>query len=145
MTGVRYEVDSAPTRAFEERLRDAARQMKATARELEAIASRAARLTRRMVSLEEIRSNAPALAALAQREYEQRRLREAMIPTDQFGDPAWDMMLDLFVRDLLGKTTLTTSAQLASQCPPTTALRYMVQLEEEGMLVREPSATDGCS
>ena len=136
-------IESVAFRAVETRLRETAKQLKMAARELEAIALQPMRLTRTMFSVDKIREQAVVLAALARREYEKRRLREALVPTAQFCDPAWDILLDLFARDLLKEQTTTTSSSIAAHCPPTTALRYIGLLEEEGMLVREKSTTDG--
>lgn len=66
-----------------------------------------------------------------------------MIPTDDFTDPAWDILIDLFKTEMLGSLVGTTSACLAAHGPHTTALRYVSQLKDEGMIERHKPAHDG--
>lgn len=59
-----------------------------------------------------------------------------------FGEPTWELLLDLFVHWERGDDVTVTSACIASGVPITTALRYMSTLIEAGLVVREPSAHD---
>lgn len=72
-----------------------------------------------------------------------RRRREQELGADFFADPAWDMLLDLFIRHVDGKRTCVSSACIGSCVPPTTALRYLTMLENGGMIAREPAPDDG--
>ena len=65
-----------------------------------------------------------------------------MIPTQHFGEPAWDILLDLFIRTMRGQSTRSTSACIASCSPPTTALRYLDQFVKDGMVIREENSDD---
>jgi hypothetical protein len=75
------------------------------------------------------------LARLARAEYKNRRRREQVLDApDLFADPAWDILLDLFVSRLEGKAISTSSACIASCVPVTTALRWLTALEASGMI-----------
>lgn len=89
-----------------------------------------------------IERNAIELAKRAVMLLEQRKLRERYLPSDLFGDPAWYMLLDLFVQFAGGAKVSITSLCIAAYCPSTTALRHIGQLEEQGLIVREASPTD---
>lgn len=82
------------------------------------------------------------LASIAQSLYASRRLRERHMRNDLFGEPAWDMLLDLFVRGTQGKKTGVTSLCVASGVPPTTALRWITTLQDAGLILREGSEQD---
>lgn len=88
-------------------------------------------------------AEAPGLLELARDELSARRDREKALPADLFAEPAWDLLVDLFIHHLQGKRVSTTSACLAASCPTTTALRYIDVLLERGLVVRHPSKADG--
>jgi hypothetical protein len=78
-----------------------------------------------------------------QRIYRIRRLREKMFDgSDIFCDPAWDILLDLFIGHLQGRQTSVTSCGLAACAPITTALRWLTILERDGFVVREYDPAD---
>ncbi|EAQ30605.1 hypothetical protein NAP1_07495 [Erythrobacter sp. NAP1] len=89
-----------------------------------------------------IERNALELAKRAVMLLEQRKLRDKYLPSGLFGDPAWYMLLDLFVQFAGGAKVSITSLSIAAYCPTTTALRHIGQLEEQGLIVREASPTD---
>jgi DNA-binding transcriptional ArsR family regulator len=60
-----------------------------------------------------------------------------------FAEPAWDMLLDLFIADLTHTTVCVSSLCIASGVPPTTALRWIAMLDEAGVVVRRPDPDDG--
>ncbi|MCP5396287.1 MAG: hypothetical protein H6918_06085 [Sphingomonadaceae bacterium] len=84
----------------------------------------------------------PLLASLANAEYQQRRDREKFFEADLLGEPAWDILLDLFVQEARDKKTSVTSACIASGAAPTTALRYIEMLVQKGLVEKVPSTTD---
>jgi DNA-binding MarR family transcriptional regulator len=93
-------------------------------------------------SLGKIERNAVNLAAKASLFCEQRRLRKEFLPMPLLGEPAWDMLLDLFVQYAGGAKVSVSSLCIAADCPPSTALRYIGQLVDTGLAVRSPSAHD---
>jgi len=72
-----------------------------------------------------------------------RRARARFFPTELFGEPGWDLILDLFIAGEEGKAISITSACIASGVAPTTALRWIGVLEERGMIARQPDPEDG--
>lgn len=83
-----------------------------------------------------------ALACLASAFYETRRMRNRHFRNDLFADPAWDILLDLFVQKSSGKRVSITSACIASGVPPTTGLRWVTLLVDEGLVIREGDEVD---
>lgn len=69
-------------------------------------------------------------------ELKQRRARRQHLPEGYFGEPAWDILLDLFVAEALGKEIPVGSACVAGGVPPTTGLRWINALVSDGMVER---------
>jgi len=84
----------------------------------------------------------PLLLASAEAVYRSRRRRTAYFSEGLFGEPAWDMLLDLFIHHARRKRVRVTSACLASGVPSTTALRWLTVLEQEGLVQRVPGVQD---
>lgn len=101
------------------------------------------KLERRVYDLSGIRRHAETLAMIARKEHRARRLREELIPTQLFGEPAWDLLLDLFAHSIVNVEIPISSAQIGAHCAPTTALRYIEKFEDEGMIARHKSEKDG--
>jgi DNA-binding MarR family transcriptional regulator len=76
--------------------------------------------------------------------YRSRRRRDAAFgeDADLFGEPAWDILLDLLDADAHGRRISVTSASLASSVPATTGLRMIAILEERGLVVRTDDPRD---
>ncbi len=72
----------------------------------------------------------------------QRRQRTTYLGTGLFADPAWDILLDLFVAEGRGTKISVTSACIASMVPTSTALRWVRLLETSGLITRRKDATD---
>ncbi|APR53126.1 MarR family transcriptional regulator [Sphingomonas koreensis] len=72
-----------------------------------------------------------------------RRARVTVLKGDWFADPAWDLLLDLFAARHLGRRVSISSACIAANVPPTTALRWIDKLVEDGVLLRENDPLDG--
>jgi len=80
---------------------------------------------------------------MAQRMYRNRRRRSEIFADDTlFGEPAWDILLDLFVAGERGKRVAVTSACIGSGVPSTTALRWLNVLEMRGLVEREDDNQD---
>ncbi len=91
-----------------------------------------------------IRATRPALPdpRLIRRIIRQRQLRARFFDGDLFGDPAWDMLLDLTAARAEHTRVSVTSLCIASAVPPTTALRWIGQLVETGLFLRVEDETD---
>jgi DNA-binding MarR family transcriptional regulator len=83
-----------------------------------------------------------ALSRLAHRLYRLRNARSTIISEEFFGEPAWDILLDLYVQRRRGVRVSVTSACIASNSPPTTALRWIEVLEEGSYVKREQDPKD---
>jgi len=79
----------------------------------------------------------------AQDLYRARRRRSAFFTGDLFGEPAWDMLLDLYIAEKRNERISITSACMAADVPLTTALRWAKQLEAHGLVERTPDEKDG--
>jgi len=71
-----------------------------------------------------------------------RRRREVLFPQIDFGEPAWDMLLDLYLADSNSTPVSITSACIAASVPQTTALRTLNGLVEDGLVVRSRDPRD---
>jgi hypothetical protein len=81
--------------------------------------------------------------ALARKAYALRRKRAAIFGNpDLFGEPAWDILLDLFIAQGEGKPVSVSSACIGSAAPATTGLRWLGVLADEGLVVRENDPED---
>lgn len=75
--------------------------------------------------------------------HEFRRLRNLKFAGhDVFEDPAWDMILAIFIDQMSGRPTSISSACYASNVAQTTALRWINRLVKEGLLFRENDPAD---
>ena len=72
-----------------------------------------------------------------------RRLRDRYFGGGLFADPAWDMLLDLMAARLERRRVAVSSLCIAAAVPPTTALRWIRTLCDQGLLVRAADAEDG--
>jgi len=80
---------------------------------------------------------------LARQLYQLRRRRIASFgDTELFGEPAWDILLDLYIAHASGNPVSVTSACIGAAVPATTALRHLGQLHDEGLIVRENDPRD---
>lgn len=77
-----------------------------------------------------------SLLALAKEAYAERRAREQTLPAHLFGEPGWDILLDLFIAKLAGKEISVTSSCIAASVPPTTALRWIDLLISDALAER---------
>ncbi|MGV3511648.1 MAG: MarR family transcriptional regulator [Novosphingobium sp.] len=129
-------------------------QMKAKARRLIAVANELLAMAHELEAREgegrpdELGSSPlprdnPLWVELARSAYRDRR-RRANIFADPtlFGEPAWDILLDLFIAAKERKRLPVTSACIGAAVPATTALRWLTVLEEKGLIVRENDASD---
>lgn len=84
---------------------------------------------------------------IAARLYKERRARDLIfqqrLPSvSLFGEPAWDILLDLLHAEVTRKRVSVTSACLASSVPATTALRWLSHLADLGLVSRVDDETD---
>lgn len=82
------------------------------------------------------------LCRLAEALVQVRRMRISHFDADMFADPAWDILLDLYIQRAAGRRVAITSACIASNVPPTTALRWIALLESRRLICREEDTKD---
>lgn len=90
------------------------------------------------------RTTRPALPdpRLIRRIIRHRQLRNRHFDPQLFADPAWDMLLDLTAARAEHRRVSVTSLCIASGVPPTTALRWIGQMVDQGLFVRVGDQTD---
>ena len=71
-----------------------------------------------------------------------RQARARFFDPALFGDPAWDMLLDLTAAHGEGAQVSVTSLCIAAGVPATTALRWLTQMVESGIFQRVPDPAD---
>ncbi len=71
-----------------------------------------------------------------------RHFRTRFFDADLFGEPTWDMLLDLFISRIDAKCISVSSLAVASGTPHATALRHMAKLEQAGLVRRTPDPHD---
>ncbi|MEO6387187.1 MAG: winged helix DNA-binding protein [Croceibacterium sp.] len=91
-----------------------------------------------------VQGKRPALPdpRLVRRIIRQRQLRTRFFDSELFADPAWDMLLDLSAARVEHTRVSVTSLCIASGVPPTTALRWIGQMTEAGLLERVEDDSD---
>lgn len=80
---------------------------------------------------------------VAKQLYEARRRRDAVSPTKGlFGEPGWDILLDLFIARKTNTALQVSSVCAGAGVPSTTVLRWIARLEREGLIVRMADQDD---
>lgn len=83
-----------------------------------------------------------AVVELARRMVELRRRRDASLGAELFSEPAWNILLHLFLAGAEGRIVSVSAACEGAAAPQTTALRRLRQLEEAGLIVRAGDPAD---
>ena len=78
----------------------------------------------------------PSLLRIATRIHALREARFSMFDCRMFGEPAWDILLALYISRGRGFSLKITEVCAESKSPQTTALRWLEYLEREGLVVR---------
>lgn len=71
-----------------------------------------------------------------------RHLRDKYFDSNLLADPAWDILLDLFLAELSGRRLSVSSVCVGARVPPSTGLRWISLMVRKGMLVRHPDPRD---
>jgi DNA-binding transcriptional ArsR family regulator len=104
---------------------------------IDAAQGHVAALSGRLEAMKSSALGGPVNAAdLARHLYRQRRRREQYFSAKLFGEPGWDLLLDLYIARCEGKKRSTKSACIGSGVAQTTALRWLERLEKEGLILR---------
>lgn len=84
----------------------------------------------------------PCLVGNAEEELRRRRLRQQYLPQGLSEDRIWAMLLDLFVSHHRGQKVSTKAACIATEAPERTAMRWLEQIEREGLIERSGCGDD---
>ena len=79
---------------------------------------------------------------LVKRIIRDRRQRSKYFDDELFADPAWDILLDLTAARAEHRRVSVSSLCIAAGVPPTTALRWISQMVESGLLERTQDQED---
>lgn len=82
------------------------------------------------------------LADFARQLWWERRLRNRYFPDEIFGDPNWDLLLDVYAAQVADEPVRLRKAYLSACVPPATAERLSRALVQLGILVAERVRTD---
>ena len=82
------------------------------------------------------------LVNLARNILRTRRKRETFFGENLFGEPAWDMLLELYTAQWAQKRLSVSGTCYASAVPATTALRWIERLEKTGWIERMEDPRD---
>ena len=84
----------------------------------------------------------PSINASARRILNLRQYRRAIFGPTLFGEPSWDMLLELYDAHVNGRRERVSSLCVASGAPASTALRWIDHLEKEGWITRATDPKD---
>jgi DNA-binding MarR family transcriptional regulator len=79
---------------------------------------------------------------IAQWLYWSRQIRPGEELQSLYGEPVWDLLLDLYINEKSGKTISVSSLCFGTGVPNTTGLRYLAALEKSGWISRTPDPAD---
>ena len=74
--------------------------------------------------------------AWAERFYAERRRRDALFPDGLFGEPAWDLLLAMFVARDSNQAMILCKAYKAAGVTDTTGRRLLDRMEADGLITR---------
>ncbi|MEM1195873.1 MAG: winged helix DNA-binding protein [Pseudomonadota bacterium] len=82
-------------------------------------------------------------AEMARTAYAKRRKRVSIFGDPElFGEPGWDILLDLYIAQAEQKPVSVSSACIGSASPPTTGLRWLGVLADQGLVERKHDPED---
>ncbi len=64
-----------------------------------------------------------------------RRFRSQALPSDIFGEPAWELLLEVFIADAVGAPMTAGIAAERSETPPNVMSRWLRHLSAEGLVI----------
>lgn len=74
--------------------------------------------------------------AWAERLYAERRRRDELFPAELFGEPAWDLLLAMFIARDKSQAMILCKAYKAAGVSDTTGRRLLDRMEEDGLITR---------
>lgn len=71
-----------------------------------------------------------------------RRKRSRFFSAALFADPAWDILLELYLGELEQRRIAVSNLCLAAKVPTSTAMRWIAALVDRGIILRRPDQLD---
>lgn len=71
-----------------------------------------------------------------------RDARDRILGEQHFADPAWDLLLELYIAKVLDRPLTVGDACIGSRVPLTTGLRWIAELERVGKVARVRDPVD---
>ena len=90
--------------------------------------------------------DAPDAQILRNAEITSRRrlLRKQLLgDSAQFGEPAWDILLDLFIHETKGQHLSMSALCVTAGIPTSSAMKLIQRMCDDGLLFRSPDLSDG--
>ncbi|RZL81730.1 MAG: MarR family transcriptional regulator [Sphingomonas sp.] len=83
-----------------------------------------------------------ALIDVARRLYAMRKVRDELLGEALFSEPAWNMLLDLFISEHERRRLSVSAVCIGARAPSATALRYLTMLQDAGLVERTRDERD---
>lgn len=80
--------------------------------------------------------------AMAERLYSERRQRDGYFPAGLFGEPAWDLLLALFIAEQEGREVSIAEAFRVAGVGAAAGRRLLAKVESAGLVFRIPGRED---
>lgn len=84
-----------------------------------------------------------ALVEVAKLLYTLRKVRDELLGDALFSEPAWDILLDLFISDHERRRLSVSAVCIGARAPSATALRYLTMLQDAELVERMRDERDG--
>lgn len=84
----------------------------------------------------------PTSPEFVRRVIEARAARRRYFDGDLFADPAWDILLELYVLEHEQRRTSVSKLSVSAAIAATTAIRWLDKLQSEGLIEREADPLD---
>lgn len=79
------------------------------------------------------------------REINNKELRKNLFPDVMLGDPAWEMLIELYLALLETREVVTKELGIVASVPQTTSLRWIAHLQNSDLIVRNSAEDRRCS
>jgi len=93
-------------------------------------------LNRRPATIADHGNECATARARAERLYAERRRRDSLFPDGLFGEPAWDLLLAMFVARDRNQPMILCKAYRAAGVTDTTGRRLLDRMEADGLITR---------
>jgi len=88
-------------------------------------------------------ASSTALVEIAKRLYAVRKMRDDLLGISLFSEPAWDILLDLFISEHENRQLSVSAVCIGARAPSATALRYLTMLQDADLVERTRDERDG--